>query len=234
MSDEASVADTLESAEGAPIGVLGGTGKQGRGLALRLALAGHPVRLGSREADRGTAAAEELRERAGRSDLDLTGGDNLLACQAPLVIASIPYSGLADTLAPLADALAGRVVVSCVVALAFDGDGPHTLLPEEGSAAQRIQALLPRAQVTGAFQNLAAGKLLAAPEPLAGDVLITGDHPAARALTAELVAAIPDLRAVDAGALRLSRPIEELTAVLVGLNRARRTTTSVAITGLGA
>lgn len=234
VDETASTADPTSALEGtpSPVGVLGGSGKQGQGLALRLALAGHPVRIGSRSPERGVEAAGSVAQRAGRDDLDVTGGDQPFACQAPVVIASIPFAGLEETLAPLAEALDGRVVVSCVVGLAMDGAGPHPVLAQEGSAAERIQGLLPASQVVGAFQNLAAGKLLAAPEPIDADVLITGDAPEARAHAAALVRAVPGLRPVEAGPLRLSRPVEEMTPVLIALNRAHRTTTSLAITGL--
>lgn len=225
------------------VGVLGGTGRQGRGLALRLALAGHPVHIGSRGPDRATEAAERVAARVdglvadGHGPADcapgaVAGGDYASAASADVVIVAVPFDGLDDAVAPLADALAGRVVVSCVSPVAVDDDGPRPVPVAEGSAAQRLQRLVPGARVVTAFQNVAARKLTDAPTPVAGDVLVTGDDPAARATAAALVGAVPGLRPVDVGPLRLSRPVEELTAVQMAVNRTHRVLTGLRLEGL--
>lgn len=224
------------------VGILGGTGKQGRGLALRLALAGHPVTIGSRAPERaadaadGVAARSDELARSGHAPASAVGGvdsgDYAAAGAADVVVVAVPFDGLDAAVAPLATALSGRVVVSCISPVAIDDDGPHPVPVAEGSAAERVQRLAPEARVAAAFQNVAARKLLDAPAAVGGDVLVTGDDVSARSTAAELTRGIPDLRPVDVGPLRLSRPVEELTAVQMAVNRAHKVVTAVQLRGL--
>ena len=129
------------SVEELVVGVLGGTGPQGRGLAVRLAAAGQRVLLGSRDAERAGEVAAQVAERAtaaaGGTGVSVTGGANVdVAGAADLVVVAVPYAGHADTLAELATPLAGKVVVDCVVPMAFDELGAYVLDVPEGSAAQ--------------------------------------------------------------------------------------------------
>jgi NADPH-dependent F420 reductase len=225
------------------IGIMGATGKQGRGLALRLALAGHPVRVGSRDAGRAAQGAEQLGEDLAKATAaamsppavgEVASGDYAACTECDIVVVAVPFDGLEPALAPLAPRLADRVVVSCVNALGMDGDGPYPHAVVDGSAAQLVQRLAgPTARVIGAFQNIAAGALLDAPLPVTGDVLITGDDPAARQQIAALAAEISALRPVDVGPLRLSRPVEEITAVQLAVNRTYKVTSTLRLEGLG-
>src|SRR3712207_6047717 len=125
---------------------IGGTGPLGRGLGLRLALAGHDVVLGSRSAERAAEAADEL-------DANIAGADNATACaDAEIVFIAVPFEGQESILPTLADAVDGKIVVSTVVPMGFDAQGPHPLPVFEGSAAQQAAALLPGARVVSAFQ----------------------------------------------------------------------------------
>src|SRR5918997_799247 len=138
VSDGRSVEDLV-------VGVLGGTGPQGRGLAVRLAAAGQRVLLGSRDAERAGEVAGQVAERAtaaaGGTGVSVTGGANVdVAGAADLVIVAVPYAGHADTLAELATPLAGKVVVDCVVPMAFDELGAYVLDVPEGSVAQQAAA----------------------------------------------------------------------------------------------
>lgn len=223
------------------IGIMGATGKQGRGLGLRWALAGHPVRVGSRDAGRAREGADQLTEElakatAGASSAatgEVDSGDYAACADCDVIVVAIPFDGLEAALEPLAPRLAQRVLVSCVNALSMDEDGPCPRPVAEGSAAQLVQRLAgPTAKVVGAFQNVAAGALLGAPTPLSGDVLITGDDPDARQQVAELAREMPALRPVDVGPLRLSRPVEEITAVQLAVNRAHKVTTALRLEGL--
>jgi 8-hydroxy-5-deazaflavin:NADPH oxidoreductase len=213
------------------LGFIGGTGPQGRGLGLRLAQAGHRVLLGSRDAAKAQEAVAKVEGKvAGLPVEGLSNAD--VVAQADIVVVVVPYAAQRATLEPLAGAIGGKVVVSCVAPLGFDDAGPHPVPVEEGSAAEQCQALLPDARVVGAFQNVSATKLLRPDEPVEADVVLTGDDEAAREVVADLVARIPGMRAVHAGPLRLSRPLEELTAVLIAINQRHKTHASVRITGV--
>ena len=166
------------------VGVLGGTGPQGRGLAVRLAAVGQRVLLGSRDADRAREVAEEVAGRAATvsgGEVSVQGGSNLdVAGAADLVIVAVPYAGHAATLAELAAPLAGKVVVDCVVPMGFDELGAYVLDVEEGSVTQQAAALLPDSDVVGAFHHLSARLLEDLSQPtIDGDVMVVGDVRAA-------------------------------------------------------
>lgn len=213
------------------LGFLGGTGPLGRGLALRLGRAGHRVVLGSRDAGRAGEAAAKV--RAKDATVDVSGASNDDVAAADVVFVTVPYAAQRPTLPPLAAALDGKVVVSCVNALEFDDRGPHPVPVDAGSAAEECQELLPGARVVGAFQNVSAVALLAVPDPVEADVLLTSDDAEACAAVARLVDDVPGMRPVLAGPLRLTRPVEELTAVLVAVNQRYRTHASIRVTDLG-
>lgn len=212
------------------VGILGGTGPLGRGLGLRLALAGYEVVIGSRRTERAVGAAEGLRDAHGVGADVLAGGANDEAAARDVVIVAVPFDGVRPLLEPMGDLLAGTTVISCVNRLGFDGDGPRPLPVEEGSAAELIARLLPRARVAAAFHHVPAGRLTRDTGPLDMDVLIAGGDgvPHVR----ELVEAIEGVRAVPAGPLRLSRPLEELTAVVIAVNKHYKVTAGVRLTGL--
>ncbi len=196
------------------VAVLGGTGQQGRGLARRLALAGVPVVLGSRSAERAAAAA------AGLPD-GVSGADNAAAAAAgDVVVVAVPWDGHRALLAGLAGVLAGKVVVDCVNPLGFDEQGAYALPVEEGSAAQQAQALLPGSRVVGAFHHVSAALLLdESVGSVDSDVLVLGDDRAATDLVQGLVGLFPGLRGVYAGRLRNAHQVEALTANLISVNR---------------
>ncbi|HXW46890.1 MAG TPA: NADPH-dependent F420 reductase [Streptosporangiaceae bacterium] len=208
------------------IGILGGTGDQGRGLARRLALAGHRVVIGSRDAGRAQAAADELAatlagSRGHASGPLLSGALNAdAASQAHVVIAAIPWEGHRDLLASLAEQLAGKIVVDCVNPLGFDGKGAYALPVPEGSAAQQAAGVLPDSTVVGAFHHVSA-TLLLDPEvdQIELDVLVLGDERQATDLVAALADEIPGMRGIYGGRLRNCGQIEALTANLVSINR---------------
>jgi 8-hydroxy-5-deazaflavin:NADPH oxidoreductase len=204
------------------IGFIGGTGPQGRGLGLRLAQTGHRVLLGSRDAAKAEEAVAKVAEKVAE-----------VCAQADVLVVVVPYAAQRPTLTDLAGAIGDRVVVCCVNSLGFDEGGPHAVPVPDGSAAEECAALLPDARVVGAWQNVSAVRLNRPDEPVECDVLLTGDDEGARDVVAGLVEEIPGMRAVHAGALRLSRPVEELTAVLIGVNKRYKTHAGVRIAGLG-
>ncbi|WP_433046232.1 NADPH-dependent F420 reductase [Dactylosporangium sp. CS-033363] len=210
------------------IAVIGGTGPQGRGLAFRLATAGHTAILGSRDAARASAAAAELGQPG------ITGAANLDAAKsAAVVLLAVPYDGHAELVADLAPALAGKVVIGCVNPLGFDKHGPFGLDVPAGSAAEEAAALVPSATVVGAFHHLAAPLLLDPEADLSHeDVLVCGDDREAKELVMGLAHDVTGGRGIDAGRLRLARQLEPLTAVLISVNKRYKTRSGVSITGL--
>ena len=223
--------------EALTVGVLGGTGPQGRGLALRLAMAGHPVVLGSRDASRARAvAAELLEEAAGQEEIDglVSGAGNAQAAQAgDVVIVAVPWSGHEATVASLRAELAGKVVVDCVNPLGFDKQGAFALEVPEGSAAQQAAALLPDSRVVAAFHHVSAVLLndLDVHE-VDTDVLVLGDDRAATDLVQGLAGSIPGVRGIYGGRLRNARQVEALTANLISINRRYKVHAGIRVTDL--
>jgi NADPH-dependent F420 reductase len=211
---------------GLAIGVLGGTGDQGRGLARRLSMAGHRVIIGSRKAERAVAAAAEVGGGL------LSGLENRdAAATADVVIAAMPWEGHRDLLASLADPLAGKVVIDCVNPMGFDSHGAYALPVPEGSAAEQAAAVLPDSTVVGAFHHVPAGLLLdPAVATVDMDVLVLGDNRAATDLVIALAGEIPGMRGIYGGRLRNCGQVEALTANLVSINRRYKAHAGIRIT----
>ena len=213
------------------VGILGGTGPQGRGLATRFAAAGHHVLIGSRSAERAELIAAEIGQVDGSGRL--VGVSNSEAAAAELVIVAVPYDGHADLLSSLATELAGKIVVDCVNPIGFDHHGPFPLRVAAGSAAQEAQQLLPDSTVIGAFHHVSA-VLLNDPtvEHFADDVLVLGEDRDAIAVVCELATAIPGARGIYAGRLRNAGQVETFTANLIAINRRYKAQAGLAITGV--
>lgn len=210
---------------GLTVGVLGGTGPQGKGLALRWAKAGIKVIIGSRSAERAEATAAELGD-------GVSGADNATtAADADVVLVAVPWEGHGDLLASLRDQLAGKIVIDCVNPLGFDKQGPFALPVEEGSAAQQAEKLLPESRVTAAFHHVSAVHLvdLSIPE-LDTDVLVLGDDREATDLVRALADAVPGMRGIYGGRLRNAHQVEALTANLIAINRRYKAHAGIRIT----
>lgn len=216
-----------------PIGILGGTGALGSGLALRWAAAGVPVVIGSRDPAKAEARASELREQLPAGSAELTGAPNATAAQTPVVVVSVPFASAESTVVAVADQLAGSVVVSAVVPLAFDRGGPH-LAPIDGAAsvAELLAERAPGSRVVGAFHSVAAGALTDLETPLEDDILLCGDDDEAVETVAGLVEHLDGAHPVRAGALRLAAPIEGMTAVLIAVNKRYKTHAGLRLTRL--
>jgi 8-hydroxy-5-deazaflavin:NADPH oxidoreductase len=227
MSDQqVSPGDGPEAAHMA-IGILGGTGDQGRGLAARFAAAGNPVIIGSRSAERAEAAAASLGLPVrGMANADAAGA-------ADIVIVAVPWEGHGSLLASLAAPLTGKIVIDCVNPMGFDERGAYPLPVAEGSAAEQAAAVLPGSTVVGAFHHVSA-VLLLDPEVTSMDldVLVLGDDRAATGLVQALAARIPGVRGVYAGRLRNCGQIEALTANLVSINRRYKAHAGLRITDI--
>jgi hypothetical protein len=209
--------------------MIGGTGPEGKGLAARFARAGLAVIIGSRSAERGAEAAEEVRNQAGGN---VRGATNAEAAQADLVIVTLPYSGQAETLAGLRERIGNRIVVSTVVPMQFAAGKVTMLDLEDGSAAQEAQRILPEARVVGAFQNLAARKLFDVDHELDGDVIVCSDDKEALREVIWLAEQIAGLRGVNGGPLACSRYVEGITTLLVHVNRNYKTESHIKIVGV--
>ncbi|WP_069816765.1 NADPH-dependent F420 reductase [Streptomyces sp. TP-A0874] len=216
------------------IAVIGGTGPQGKGLAYRFARAGHTVVLGSRSAERAEQAATEILRRAGDT-APVSGVDNATAAEsADVVLLAVPYDGHAALVESLRPRLAGKTLVSCVNPLGFDRRGPYGLDVPDGSAAEEAQRIVPEARLVGAFHHLSAPSLWNQAGLLDHeDVLVCGDDTEAKAVVVELARAVTGRPGVDAGALRLARQLEPLTAVLISVNKRYKVRSGIRVAGLG-
>ncbi|MFJ1746595.1 NADPH-dependent F420 reductase [Streptomyces sp. NPDC088116] len=205
----------LPDVTGLVVGVLGGTGDQGRGLAYRLARAGQKVIIGSRATERAEAAA------AGLGVAGVEGADNAeCARRSDVVIVAVPWDGHGKTLASLTQELAGKLVIDCVNPLGFDKKGAYALKPEEGSAAEQAAALLPESRVTAAFHHLSAVLLQdPAVERIDTDVMVLGEVRADTDIVQALAGRIPGMRGIFAGRLRNAHQVESLVANLISVNR---------------
>ena len=213
------------------IGFLGGTGPEGRSLALRLALAGEEVAIGSRDATRAQEAAQRIEDRA--KDLHITGAENAeVARRADILFVTIPYEGQAALLASLAGSLKGKLVVSTVAPVSFQDGVIQAIQVPDGSAAVETQRLLPDSRVVAAFQNVSAVDLWVPDRIIEGDVVVCSDHQEAKQQVMALAERIPKIRAVDGGALANARYVEEVTAMLLNINRIYKAHTMIRIVGL--
>lgn len=196
------------------IGVLGGTGEQGRGLAYRWAQAGQSVVIGSRDAERAQAVAAEI-------GASVSGATNAAcAAESDVVVAAVPWAGHEALLTSLAAELAGKIVVDCVNPLGFDKQGAFALPVEQGSAAQQAAELLPESTVVAAFHHISAVLLLdSSITALDTDVLVLGDDRTATDTVQALANRIPGLRGIYGGRLRNASQVEAFTANLISINR---------------
>ncbi|ACY98656.1 MULTISPECIES: NADPH-dependent F420 reductase [Thermomonospora] len=213
MSEQKTPYD-LPDVAGLSIGILGGTGDQGKGLARRFAMAGHQVIIGSRSAERARQAAEEL-------GLGVRGADNATAAAEPdVVIVAVPWEGHKALLESLREQLAGKIVIDCVNPLGFDKRGAYALPVAEGSAAEQAAAVLPDSRVVAAFHHVSA-KLLLDPDvaEVDLDVLVLGDDREATDLVQALAGRIAGVRGVYGGRLRNAHQVEAFTANLISINR---------------
>ena len=222
------------------ISFIGGTGPEGKGLALRFAIAGERVFIGSREADRGRAAAEEVQGLLppGLPKDSIRGGTNEEAAglgDAQLgdaVFIAVPYAAHRDTLTDLASSLRGVTVVDVVVPLAFEKGTVSATRVEAGSAAEEAVQLLPDSKVVSAFHNISAADLMVPDRSLDCDVIVCSDDDSAKTRIMALAQMILGVRAVDGGGLANSRYVEDLTALLLNINRTYKAHSSIRITGI--
>ncbi len=217
------------------IAVIGGTGPAGTGLALRFVRAGEKVIIGSRDAARAQQAAEKIRQRVG-PQAQVSGLENSAACAASdLLVLTVPFEGQAELLKQLKSAIRpGSILIDATVPLAASvgGRATRTLGVWQGSAAQQTAELVPKGvSVVGAFHNVSAD-VLNGDEDVDCDVIVCSDDAAATQIAMDLAAKIPRIRAIDGGKLENVRIVEQITALLIGLNIRHKGHSGVRITGL--
>ena len=217
------------------IAVIGGTGPAGMGLALRWARAGEKVIIGSRDAARAEQTAEKIRQRVG-PQAQVSGMENSAACAASdLLVLTVPFEGQAELLKQLKPAMRpGSILIDATVPLAasIGGRATRTLGVWQGSAAQQSAELVPKGvSVVAAFHNVSAD-VLNGDEDVDCDVIVCSDEPAATQVAMELAAKIPRIRAIDGGKLENARIVEQITALLIGLNIRHKGHGGLRITGL--
>lgn len=201
-------------------------------MAARLANAGFDVVIGSRSKYRALEIRDKLVEKWADLELPLEAGDNQDAAAADVVVVATPWDAAAATVAEVAPALDGKVVISMANALAKVGHEFQPLVPPRGSVAASVQAAVPRALVAAAMHHVPAKELGDLSGPVESDVLVCSDHPEATATTLEIVSKLPDLRALDAGELSNAAPIEAFAAVLLQVNMKYKTRVAIRFTGL--
>jgi NADPH-dependent F420 reductase len=215
--------------------VIGGTGALGFGLALRLARAGVPVVIGSRDAPRAAEAAGRLRERVPEAQAE--GLENAqAAARGPIVFLCVPFRAQSENLTNLKHVLApGQTLVDATspLAAAVSGKATRVLGVPQGSAAQQAQEMVPEGvTVVSALHTVSAATLGDLDHPLDEDVLIAGDSKGAKLSVAELIGRIDGLRPVNAGRLEQARHVEALTALLISVNINNKTHAGIRVTGV--
>jgi hypothetical protein len=202
-------------------------------LAVRLAVAGDQVVIGSRQPSRAEEIVAGLHEAWPDRQLAIVGVSNEEAAECELVVLATPWDSAIATVKPLAAALAGKVVVSMANALIKEGREFLALVPPRGSVAATMQATLPDALVSASFHHLPASEMEKLDRPITADVLVCSDHRQASDATVALVNRIEGLRGVDAGSLSQAAPIEAFTAVLITVNIRHKVHSTVRLAGYG-
>ena len=213
------------------LGFLGGTGPAGRGLALRLALAGERVSIGSRDRARAEEAARSISALA--PGTSISGGLNADAArEATVVFVTVPYPAQRQLLEDVSGLVAGKVVVDVVAPVEVSNGVARAVPVAEGSAALEAQAILSGSAVAAAFQTISARDLLDPNASMDSDVVVCADDNDARDIVMKLAERVPGIRAVNGGSLQNAAYVENLTALLLNINRLYRTRSSIKITGI--
>ncbi len=204
------------------LAIVGGTGAEGFGLALRLAQAGHRVTIGSRAAEKAADAVVRAKELLGEASIDGAVNDVAVAGR-DLVAVTVPFAGMIAIYRSIAPSLEpGQIVLDATSPLmaAVGGKASEPMRPWQGSAAELAASLLPDGvRLVAGFHTIAAETLMRLEAPLESDVLLCGDDVEAKALVGALLDSIPGTRWVDCGPLSLARITETLTALLISINR---------------
>jgi 8-hydroxy-5-deazaflavin:NADPH oxidoreductase len=211
------------------VGVLGGTGPAGRGVAIRLATGGYDVILGSRDETRAEEVATTL---LARGEGVIRGASNAVAADSQVVIVATPFESAVATVSALRSQLAGKIVISMVSALVREGKELIPLYPPRGSMAAQLAFALPDSTIVGAFHHLPAREMENLDSGLDADVVIFSDSASALESVATIVDDMPGLRGVVAGSMSLASAVEAFTAVCISINIRHKAHSYVKLAGL--
>ncbi|HEY2216177.1 MAG TPA: NADPH-dependent F420 reductase [Solirubrobacteraceae bacterium] len=225
----------MPSEDADPVAIIGASGALGFGLSIRLARAGVPIVIGSRDAERAERAADRARETI--PGATCSGAENGEAARdAPIVILSVPFRSHSETLTNLKGVLQpGQLVIDATVPLAaaVSGKATRMLGVWQGSAAQQVAEMVPDGvRVVSALHTISAASLTDLEHPLEQDVLLCGDKRADKTEAAQLIERIEGLRCIDCGRLEMARITESLTALLIGVNSRYKVHAGIHLTGL--
>tara|TARA_B100000745_G_C20064485_1_gene363301 strand:+ start:256 stop:909 length:654 start_codon:yes stop_codon:yes gene_type:complete len=213
------------------IGIIGGTGPEGRGLALRLGLAGLRIYIGSRNKNKAQRTSDSLLECHPR--IDVIGLSNEeVAVSADLIFIAVPYIAQIPTLKTLERFISGKTVVVIAAPIHFHEGVARATLVDEGSAAMQVQKLLPDSSVVSAFQTISHSDLLDINRPINADVVVCSDRDDTRRLVMDIAEKIDGIRAVNGGGLENSVFLENFVALLINLNKLHKTNTSIKFVGI--
>lgn len=216
------------------LGFIGGTGPEGKGLALRFAISGLNVFIGSREKQRGIEAAKEICSQFTEigSDMVVGGTNEEAAIASDIAVICTPYAGHKATLENLKHDLKGKIVVDVVAPLSFKKGSVSAINVGEGSAAEQAQLLLPDSSIVGAFQNASAEDLLLPSQDMECDVIVCSNDQSSKEQIMLLGERIPGVRSIDGGNLQNSKYVEQLTALLININKIYKAHSSIKIVGI--
>jgi NADPH-dependent F420 reductase len=214
------------------VGIIGGTGPAGRGVAVRLAQAGIRVTIGSRDAERAAGVVSDLGRKWPEVGAMIEGADNEGAAAAELIVVATPWDSVIPTVKPLQEPLAGKVVISMANALVKEGREMLALIPPRGSVAAAVQAFLPDSLVAASFHHLPASEMENLNSGLEADVLVCSDHKEATTATIGLIEQMEGLRPLDAGSLSQAAAIEAFTAVCITLNIKHKVHSTLRLAGI--
>lgn len=202
------------------VGIIGGTGEEGRGLALRWAMAGAQVIIGSRSIERAQEAAEELNKIPGGEKITY-GTNETAVAGSEFVLLTVPFDYAASTIESLKDSFrAGVILIDITVPVSFEQGRVRYVEPEEGSASEHLKTRLPEnIPLVAAFKTEPAHMLLDPDAVLDCDTFVASDVKEAKARVMEAIKFIDGLRPVDAGVLYSARCLERMTILLIGINR---------------
>jgi NADPH-dependent F420 reductase len=213
------------------VGIIGGTGPEGFGLSVRLCMAGGSVEIGSRSSDRARIAADRIHQTLEAPTV--SGGLNEeVATSCAIAILAVPLAGIQSTLSPLVVPLRGKLVVSVVAAIEWEGGRPKPASLASGSVAQEVANLLPESRVTSAFHTLSAEKMSDPGRPLNEDTIVCGEDRESRAETIRLAQQIEGIRAISGGRLSNSYYPEQFVGMMALLNGIHKAQTGLRITDL--
>lgn len=204
------------------IGVIGGTGGQGLGIAIRFVEAGEDIIVGSRAIEKAQAAVDKIKELLEKDDIpNLKAAENPEAAkEAEILILTVPLTAQSATLLSIKEKAAGKILIDATGPLesAIGGSPTRCIYLSEGAAVERAQKILPETTVVCAFNNISSGALMNFKEPIDCDCLISGDDLESKITVAKLIEKIPGVKVVDCGPLERAQIIEKITPLLIGLN----------------